>query len=169
MNIQSDSIKIDTPEKIVDILSQGITLGNLLNFSDEEYEALYALGYSFYNQAQYSDASKFFSYLLMHNPTEKRFITALGSSLQMLKRYEEAIQYHCMASVMDMDDPLPTFHTAECFIGLGHKKEAAEALEQVLLQCEGNPHWIELTHRSQALLSLVSPTASADTSSSALR
>lgn len=155
----NDHTKIESAEQILDLLSDGMTLGSYFEYSETEYEAVYALGHSLYMQEQYLSASKYFSFLVAHIQTEKRYVNALASSLQMLGRYEEAVQYYCMASIMDIDDPLTTFHTAECFIALKQYEQAEEALS-LLLQQATKPQWHELRERCQVLRNAI-PTSTA--------
>jgi hypothetical protein len=60
-----------------------------------------------------------------------------------------------MASVMDMADPLPTFHTAECLAALGRLPEAREALEIVIEQAT-DPAQSALKQRAVGLRDLLS-------------
>lgn len=141
-------------DQILDLLTNGGTLGSVFEYDDTDYEVLYALGHSLYAQVRYQDAMRVFGYLVMHNHMEKRFMNAFASSLQMLKSYKDAIKYYSLASVMDMSDPLPTFHTAECMIALGLRDEAREALGYVLSQSAA-PEYAELKQRAQAMLDLL--------------
>ena len=141
-------------QQVGELLIAGGTLGDTLNYDEKDYEVLYALGHSCYSQARYKDAVKVFGYLVMHNHLEKRFANAFASSLHMTKSYEEAIKYYSLASVMDMSDPVPTFHTAECMIALGNVPDAREALAIVLKQCV-KPEQDALKERANALIALV--------------
>ena len=146
-------------EQALELLSHGTGLGDIMGYSDTEYEALYALGHNHYSQERYADAVKCFGFLVAHNTMEPRYMSAFACTLQMLKRYREAIQYHSVASVMDLEDPLPTFHTAECFMALEMHQEARDALKLVLAQCD-KPQWQDLRQRSEALLTLLAETRS---------
>lgn len=147
-----------SPEKLAqqigELITTGGTLGDVYDYSERDYEVLYALGHSLYAQGRYSDAVKAFGFLVMHNHLEKRFMNAFAASLQMAKRYEDAINYYSMASVMDMSDPVPTFHTCECMIALGMTTEAIEGLGMVIGQCDG-PERAELKKRAETLLALL--------------
>jgi type III secretion system low calcium response chaperone LcrH/SycD len=153
------------PEQIAELLSHGGTLGAAYDYTDQDYELLYALGHQLYSQARYEEAMKTFSFLVMHNHLDKRFMNALASSHQMLKSYLEAVKYYSLASLMDMSDPLPTFHTAECFIALGQTADAKEALQFVIAQCK-TPDRAALQERAQAVLELLN--RAADTPAPAL-
>jgi len=141
-------------QQVAEALSNGTVLGDILGYTEIDYEAVYALGHGLYTHARYLDAAKAFGFLVMHNPYERRFVSAYAGALQMLKRYPDAITYHSMASVMDLSDPRPTFHTAECLTALGLTAEAKQALGFVLAQCT-QPEQSTLKTRAQALLELL--------------
>ncbi|GAB2734943.1 SycD/LcrH family type III secretion system chaperone BcrH1 [Melaminivora jejuensis] len=147
-------------DQIADLLANGGTLGSVFDYEDADYEVLYALGHSLYAQARYHDAMRVFGYLVMCNHMEKRFMNAFASSLQMLGSHKDAIKYYSLASVMDMSDPLPTFHTAECMLAIGMQQEAREALGYVLQQSEAE-QYAELRQRAQAMLDLLGGDAAA--------
>jgi type III secretion system low calcium response chaperone LcrH/SycD len=151
---QPHSVPENLPEQIAKLLANGSPLGSVYNYDDTDYEVLYALGHSLYSQARYEDAMRAFGFLVSHNHLEKRYMNALAASLQMLKSYKEAIKYYSMASLMDMSDPLPTFHTAECMLALGYTPEAREALQFVVIQSE-EQGLAQLKSRAQAMLDLM--------------
>jgi type III secretion system low calcium response chaperone LcrH/SycD len=140
--------------QIGELLVNGGTLGDVYGYDERDYEVLYALGHSLYSQGRYADAMKAFGFLVMHNHLERRFAAAYASSLQMIKQYDKAIEFYTLASVMDMSDPVPTFHTAECMMQLGMMDEAKEALGFVVKQ-GGKPEHAELKQRAQAMLGLL--------------
>ena len=141
-------------QQVAELLHAGGTLGDLLNYTEQDYELLYSFGHSLYSQARYMDAVKVFGYLTMHNHLEFRYAFAYASSLQMIKKYEDAIQFYTMASVMDMSDPLPTFHTCECMLAIGNIDDAKQGLEMVVGQCKTDEQQ-PLKSRAQALLDLI--------------
>lgn len=133
----------------------GGTLGDLHGMEDRDYEAMYAVAHGMYSQERYGDAQKLFNFLVACNPFDRRFHQALASSLQMTGDYEQAISYYSMASVMDMKDPVPTFHTAECLAALGRVTEAREAL-QIVIEQSSSPAHAPLRQRASGLLELLS-------------
>lgn len=150
----SPPIPEDLPEQVASLLTQGGMLGDVYDYNDTDYEVLYALGHSLYSQARYADAMRTFGFLVMHNHLEKRFMNAFAASLQMSKNYQDAIKYYSMASLMDMRDPLPTYHTAECMISLGYTAEAKEALQFVVRQSK-EQNLTEVQTRAEAMLNLL--------------
>lgn len=144
-------------EQITELFQHGGTLGDVYNYDDHDYEVLYSFGHGLYTQGRYMDAVKVFGYLTMHNHLERKFLNAYAASLQMIKSYEEAIQFYSMASVMDMSDPVPTFHTCECMIAMGNVDDAKQGLMMVLKQCKGEKY-LPLKERTLALLDLLNKT-----------
>lgn len=158
------AINADTPiapnlsEQIAELLAQGGTLGSALEYSETDYEALYAFGHSLYSQSRYQDAVRIFGFLVMHNHLEPRYMNAYASSLQMCGNYLEALKLYSMASLMDIEDPLPTLHTAECMLALDMVKEVREALVHVLRQSDAPQH-AELRARALAMQALLNQPA----------
>jgi type III secretion system low calcium response chaperone LcrH/SycD len=146
------------PEQVAELLANGATLGWIQNYDETDYEALYALGHNLYAQARYQDAVRIFGFLVLQNHLEPRYMNAYASSLQMVGNYLEAIKSYSITSLMDMEDPLPTFHTAECMLALDMVTEAREALGFVISQCKA-PQYAELKARALALQALVQPPA----------
>lgn len=144
------------PEQLGELIGSGGTLGTAQGFDETHYEALYTLGHNLYSQSRYPDAVRVFSFLVLHNHLEPRYMNAYASSLQMAGRHAEAIKFYSIASMMDMSDPVPTFHTAECLLALGMATEAKEALGFVLSQSNA-PRHAELKTRAQAMLALLDP------------
>lgn len=138
-------------------LIQGGTLGELRGLTAKEYEAMFLVGHTLYGQKKYQDAEQVFAFLVMNNPYERRFAQALGSAKQMLGHYAEAIGYYSIASMMEMTDPVPTFHTAECLAALGKPDDAKDALEIVVQHCQ-KPQHAQLKQRANAMLDILRAT-----------
>jgi type III secretion system low calcium response chaperone LcrH/SycD len=141
--------------QVVDVFSHGATLKAIHGYTDEEFEALYALGYNFYNQGKFAEALQAFGFLLMHDQLERKYYKAFGSCQQMLKRYEDAVRNYSIASILDLTDPEPTFHTAECMIALGMPVEAIEALEIVAEMTKGKAERKVMHDRAHAMMELL--------------
>lgn len=137
---------------------QGGTLGDLHGFDDRDYEAIYTVGHGMYSQERYDDAVKVFGLLAACNPFDRRFHQALASTLQMTGEFERAIASYSMASIMDIKDPVPTFHTAECLAALGRVADAREALSIVIEQSSSATHQ-PLRARAEGLLELLARAA----------
>ncbi len=109
------------------------------NFSNEDLEILYTLGYHLYNSGDYAQAKLIFKQLVLSKPLEHRHWFGLGSVLQIEKTYSEALVSWSMASLLNGEDPLPHFHAAECLLSLNQKEEAFKAFDsaEVLIKNTG--------------------------------
>jgi len=141
-------------------LTQGGTLGELRGFTEKEYEALFLVGHTLYGQKKYADAEQVFAFLVMNNPYDRRFAQALGSAKQMLGQFADAIGYYSVASMMEMTDPVPTFHTAECLAALGHTQDAMEALGFAIKHCT-KPEHAKVKQRASGMLDILRASAAA--------
>lgn len=137
-----------------ELLSAGGTLGDVYGYTERDYEVVYLLGHSLYSQGRYHDAVKAFSFLVMHNHLERRYISAFASSLQMVERYEDALCYYSVASMLDLSDPVPTLHSAECLLALGRLDDAQQAIDMVLQQAVADDQ-AALRKRAESLKVLI--------------
>ena len=120
-----------TEEKIAAALKEigeGATLRALRGISDEEMEAIYAMGVNFYKAGNYEDAEKVFKFLTMYDHLNSRYWTAMGSLRQVQRKFAEAIEAYKFASFLDLENPKPMYYAAECMMALGQKTEALAAL-----------------------------------------
>lgn len=148
----------ETTESLVEQLMERLAAGTLANvpvLDPEHCETLYSLGHSLYMQRRFPDAARIFGHLAAQDCTDRRYLLACAGALQMAGAYGEAVSMYTMATLMDMTDPTPCFRTCECLMALDLKAEAAEGLEIVVRQCNGDPAYAELGARAQAMLDLV--------------
>lgn len=138
---------LPTEEQIDDFASRldahlraGGTLAEWVGVEDEELEAAYALAGFFYGRDEYDTALRLYGLLLMGNPHDRRFAIGMAMSKQMLEQYEDAIGYYANALAMDFDDPLPSYHIAECLMHLGKRNEALQTLTLCLSRARGPEH-----------------------------
>lgn len=123
-----------TEEKIAAVLKEigdGATLRALRGISDEEMEAIYAMGVNFYKAGNYGDAEKVFKFLTMFDHLSSRYWTAMGSLRQAQRKFADAITAYKLASFLDLENPKPMYYAAECLLALGQKTEALDALAAV--------------------------------------
>jgi len=97
--------------------------------SRETLEALYYVAHANYKQGKYEDAAGIFRYLTVEDTRTRKHWMGLGSSLQMLKQYQKAIEAYEIAAAIDPGDPRVHMHAADCLFGLGNVKDALFALD----------------------------------------
>lgn len=142
-------------DALIHMLADGGTLGTLMGLAADELEALYAMGLGYYQQARYAEAMKVFARLVAFSHAEPRYLNALAAAQQMLGRHEQAIHYWGVSQLLDSSDPVPTFHTAESLLALGHVDDALDALDLVQRQCRRQQRHPALLARAEALQALV--------------
>ena len=94
----------------------------------ESFKDTYSTAQSFYKSGHYAKAMPLFEKLCKQEPAQEECWRGLASSLQMLKMWEEALVSWKISSFLAVKDPLPLFHTAECFFHMNHKEGAVGAL-----------------------------------------
>ncbi len=100
------------------------------SFSKEEEASIYKEGFHFYNEKAYKGAEVLFKQLILSNPFEEKFWKGFAGSLQMQKKYLEALHAWAALAILDKDNPLPHFHAAECYMFLEDVEEAKKALNE---------------------------------------
>ena len=140
--------------KIGEHYQKGGTLGDLRGFTDRHYETMYAKAHQLYSLEQYEDAGKVFGFLCTNNPYDRRFMLGLGASLQMQGKWADAIGSYTMSVALDMEDPIPVFHIAECLSALGQTDDAKEMLAAVVERAK-KPEHQAIKQRASAMLQLM--------------
>ena len=114
------------------------TLGELKGISRQELEAVYSLGFTHYRTGRYEDAGKLFQFLVLFDHLNAKYWLALGAVQQVAKDFRGAIASYGYASFLDLENPKPQLHAAECFLALGDKQNAASALLALEEYCPKN-------------------------------
>ena len=109
-------------------LMEGYTLSAVKGISENELEAVYSVGFNFYQTGRLEDAQKIFSFLVMFNHLSPKFWMGLGAVYQVKKEFDQALTAYGYASFLDLTDPRPQFHAAECFWAKGDRTNALSAL-----------------------------------------
>lgn len=127
-------LRFDNEEQLETALDQfstdNIDVSKLPQFNDDVVEGLYAFAYGYYNKARYAEAESLFRVLTAVRLRDIRFWKGFGAVLQMLKKYDQAVEAYSWAAVFDekFDDPYPHFHAAECLYSLGQIPRGLKAL-----------------------------------------
>ncbi len=124
------------------------SLQEILQVNGGLLEDIYSLGYGYYNQGRYKEASSLF-YMLSHiDPTSYKYLFGLASSLHQQGDYENAAYGYCNAVVLDPENPYPFFYLSDCCLKGGDPESAIEALDFVLEIAEKKEGYRQLKERS---------------------
>lgn len=112
-------------------------------------EGGYGMAFDHYEKGRYLEAYDLFVTLAALSTDDKRLWMGLGSSLQMLKRYAEAVEAYSTAAHLDSDllDPYPHYYAAECLYSMGDIKNAWRALESARTVANKDPRETMLKSR----------------------
>ena len=125
----STEINNDTIAEAANKFATGFaTMRELKVISKAEMEAVYSVGFNMYRTGRYDDAEKIFRFLVLFDHLEPKYWMGVGAVQQVRKDYQGAIASYGYASFLDLKNPKPQLHAAECFLAMGDKVNAASAL-----------------------------------------
>lgn len=152
----STTTELDLQEAARKIIEAGATVKELKGITNEEMEAVYSLAFNFYRTGKYDDAEKIFNFLALFDHLNPKFWMGVGAVRQVKKNYEGAVQAYGYASFLDLHNPKPQFHAAECYLAMGDKRNAASALEALKEFCPTDtPEGREYLAKGEKLRELV--------------
>ena len=105
------------------------TLKLAFDITDHEMEELYAEAYGCYEEDAFKAASNGFRFLIILDPFVPRYWMGLGASLQLLERFEKALQAYAVVTLLVSKNPAPHLYAHECYKAMGEEKEAELALQ----------------------------------------
>ena len=130
-----------TEEKIAEAakaFATGATLKEVRGITNDELEAVYSFGFGYYNTGRFEDAQKLFEFLVLFDHLNTKYWFALGAVQQARKDFQKAIASYGYSSFLDLENPKPQFHAAECYLALGDKANAASAVMALEHYCPEN-------------------------------
>ena len=130
--------KIDTAKIANDVKSlieKQATLKQLKGVTNAELEAVYSLAFGYYRTGKFDEALKLFQFLVLFDHLNKKYWMGLGAVQQVLKDFQGAIVSYGYSSFLDLKNPKPQIHAAECFLAMGDKRNAASSLEALDMFC----------------------------------
>ncbi|MCQ2397179.1 MAG: SycD/LcrH family type III secretion system chaperone [Lentisphaeria bacterium] len=139
--LENFDVKNLTPEMIEEATKHFMDMGTvreLKGLSDEEMESIYSVAFGYYNTGRYDDAEKIFRFLVLFDHVNQRYWMGLGAVSQVKKEYMSAITCYGYASILNLKNPKPQYHAAECFAAMGDKTNALSALAALEEYCPQN-------------------------------
>lgn len=124
-------MKIDTAklkEGLKMLTEKGYTLKQMKGITNAELEAVYSLAFGYYRTGKFDEALKLFQFLVLFDHLNQKFWVGLGAVQQVLKDYEHAVVSYGFASLLNLENPKPQLHSAECYLAMGDKRGAASAI-----------------------------------------
>ena len=126
------------------------TMRELKGITKAEMEAVYSVGFNMYRTGRYDDAEKIFRFLVLFDHLEPKYWLGVGAVQQVRKDYQGAIASYGYASFLDLANPKPQLHAAECFLALGDKVNAASSLMALDKYCPPESTPVGREYRAKA-------------------
>ncbi|EJA3097339.1 SycD/LcrH family type III secretion system chaperone VcrH [Vibrio parahaemolyticus] len=142
-------------EEQLSFLEEGGTLKMLHDVSADTIEHIYAVGYNFFQSGKIEQAAKVFQLLSMLDHYQARFFIGLGAARQELGEYLQAIDAYSYAALVDINDPRPPFHSAECHLKLEQLTEAESGFYSAKEMSAGKSQYADLHQRAGIMLEAV--------------
>ncbi|EIV8642934.1 SycD/LcrH family type III secretion system chaperone VcrH [Vibrio parahaemolyticus] len=142
-------------EELLSFLEEGGTLKMLHDVSADTIEHIYAVGYNFFQSEKIEQAAKVFQLLSMLDHYQPRFFIGLGAARQELGEYLQAIDAYSYAALVDINDPRPPFHSAECHLKLEQLTEAESGFYSAKEMSAGKSQYADLHQRAGIMLEAV--------------
>lgn len=125
---------------------------SIMGMSDESVESLYSQAYLLYNTGKYRDSLQVFRLLTLIDPTESKFIMGLAACFHMMKEYRSASSTYALVSVIDPMNPIPYYHSSDCYIQTGDKISAMAMLELAIKRAGSKSEFSALKQRAEITL-----------------
>lgn len=137
---------------LVKVFEQGMAPKDALNFSKEDIVQIYSYAYSLFTGGKYKESSELFKMLLMLDPKQVDFATALGVCYHRLKNYKFAIKAYMLSSLLDPENPVPIFYAYDCCKNINDLVSAGMMLCKVIKVAEKREKYAKLKEKAEALL-----------------
>ncbi|MFI0434116.1 MAG: SycD/LcrH family type III secretion system chaperone [Parachlamydiaceae bacterium] len=134
------------------VFNQAIPPKQALGVTNREAENIYAQAYRLYNTGKYAEAAHLFRILIMLNAMEHKYMLGLAASLHMMKDYVSAIETYTMCSALDPRNPIPHYHSSDCYLQIKETLSAMLCLELAIESCENKPSYSKIKERAQLSL-----------------
>lgn len=135
-------------------IKQGMVPREALAMDPATVEGLYGQAYQHYNTGHYQESARLFHMLQLLDPVESKFGIGLAACYQMMEDYGNAILTYNMVTIIDPENPVPHYHTSDCYLKMHVPAAAVGELEMAVELCGNKPEYA--TMKSRALLMIKS-------------
>lgn len=127
----------DYSDLIEKVLKKSLMVKDMLGMSDAMVEGIYSQAYRLYNNGKYREAVHLFRLLIMLNSTEPKYLMGLAACFHMLKEYKAAVETYALCSILDQENPLPSFHSSDCYLQIKDIPSAIVSLNLAVKRAKG--------------------------------
>jgi len=149
---QAEQLKEAISEIGDEIFNKGFSPQQAMGMSSSQTEHIYAQAYRLYNIGKYGEASHLFRILVMINAMETKYMLGLAACHHMMKEYVNAIESYTMCSALDPDNPIPHYHSSDCYLQMKEYLSAMLCLELAIENCGSRQEYSKIKERAQLSL-----------------
>ncbi|MEX1013052.1 MAG: SycD/LcrH family type III secretion system chaperone [Waddliaceae bacterium] len=136
-------------------ISSGKTAQEILGFTDSAMDAFYRAAETLLNGRRYDDALNAFLFLITMNPHHHDYWIGLGMSVQMVGDYQSALDAYEIAAMYEVENPIPYFQLAKCFMELHDRENTREAFLLVIEYAGDSKKYASLKKEAKKALKLL--------------
>lgn len=136
---------------LYEAINKGLLPRHALRLEDDTMEAIYSQAYNLYNQGKYKEASYVFRMLMMLDYVTPKYILGLAACLHRMKDYKNAANIYMLCSTLDATNPLPHYHSADCYLQLGFPAMAAFSLGMAIATAKDQPQYAVIKERARLM------------------
>lgn len=120
-------------------LESGQPLFQILGFTQNHLNDFYTSASSLFFRQDYHKASDAFYFLTTLNPNHPHYWLGLGLSEQHNGENHAALMAYSMATLHDVENPIPYYQSAYCYLELNDKESAKASLSLALSFADAHP------------------------------
>lgn len=125
-------------KQIRTMADEGLTVANTRGISREQLESVYAVGLNYYTTGRTDEAKKIFGFLVFFDHLNAKYWMGMGAVLQVEREFERATKCYSMSAFLDIRNPKPQYHAAECFLAMKDKVSAESAITMIETYADKN-------------------------------
>ncbi len=131
--------KLKDPELLRRKINEGKVLQEIIGYTPETMEKFYQVAYKLFQHQQYQEAGDAFIFLTTLNPYVYNYWLGLGMCEQLSHKYDGALIAYATAILINVENPVPHFHSAACYKELGDLGNALASLELAIMYAGKRP------------------------------
>jgi type III secretion system low calcium response chaperone LcrH/SycD len=134
------------------LLVEGNSVQDLLGLKPEQVEGVYGQAYRLFNNGQYEQAKEIFRLLCTMDLQEPKYPLGVAACLHMEKKYTLAVLMYQSALILDPKNPVPHYHSADCYMQEQQWEPAIESLKEAIKLSGKDPKFIIIKDRAKMTL-----------------
>jgi type III secretion system low calcium response chaperone LcrH/SycD len=139
---------VKDPDILRKQVEEGKTLQEIFSFDDKTMLKFYLAAKSLFDRQEWKKAADAFMFLTSLNPYVSTYWLGLGMSEQLREEFHASLLAYAMAILTDIENPLPHYHSAKCYLALGEKHNAIQSFEMAIQCSKSKPEYAFLLNLS---------------------